>query len=459
MFQFQENVFASNIDQLFEAMSNVSFADKLFMVFTKGGVVDKVKLSNGKHTVFYDETFAANVTDGVVLHSKLIAEILALGRKEPPRKDVVKALKQLRWNPGDKPDFDLETFALRSMFSDVGRHSRNVKDGTRTPNQLLRLIELYKQCLPDRSPSPRDPSPSKRAFSHPRERKEEVNEDVGKTTIPVRDKIFAKYNLKTAGATAAFEDNVLVLDSDGEEDVFVGNPPEPEIPAPQTFSYKEYTDYACQRLMRLHSNGNLEPGEMFVSGSSAFMQCRFRNGDVRATEFPIVSAAPKGKPPVRKRPAANVLVAPVKVCRQAEPADEGEGEEEEEEVEDAVEEEEDLETPSPLVSRTWAPGALVTSTMPDGKIKSWSFSNGSMQGSLTMCYAKDQSYLHGQPRGGKKIFFGGLSCGYKDHAKIMQDSVGELLCLSEDHYANIVDLKKSFLIIRDKLKQGAWIEE
>ena len=76
-----------------------------------------------------------------------------------------------------------------------------------------------------------------------------------------------------------------------------------------------------------------------------------------------------------------------------------------------------------------------------------------------MTYAKDQTYVHCQFLGGNKVFFGGLSCGYLGHQDIMQDSVGELLCLGEGCYTDILELKKSFLLIRDKLKQGSWIEE
>ena len=54
---------------------------------------------------------------------------------------------------------------------------------------------------------------------------------------------------------------------------------------------------------------------------------------------------------------------------------------------------------------------------------------------------------------------GGLSCGYDGHPDIMEASVGELLCLDESCYNDILELKKSFLVIRDKLKQGHFIED
>ena len=107
----------------------------------------------------------------------------------------------------------------------------------------------------------------------------------------------------------------------------------------------------------------------------------------------------------------------------------------------------------------WAPGAALAATAADGRGRVWTFSNAHCQGSLTMTYAKDQTYVHCQFKGGNKVFFGGLSCGYLGHQDIMQDSVGELLCLDEGCYTDILELKKSFLLIRDKLKQGSWIEE
>ena len=437
----------------------VTYCDKLHLCFSRAKVVDKVKMVGGKSLVFYTESFAANVTASVVLHAGLLAEILALGRKDPPRKEISKALRQQTWHAGEKPDWELETFALRCMFSDVGRHSRNVKDGTRTPKELLRCIELYKQCIPDRSPSPRDPL-KQTSFSQPRVAKEEVGKKMS-----VRDKIFAKYNLKAGGPPVAFKDEILVAhasDTDSEDAGFAASPPLPDVVAPQTFGFKTYTDYACQRLMRLHSNGNLEPGEMFVSSSSAFMQCRFRNGDVLPTEFPALAAS-KSQGPVRKRPAAFVPSAPVKVVRQKlpEPEDEGEEGEEEEALEDRSEvEEESVEDLQVEVSpaQSWAPGARVVSRTADGKIRVWSFSNAAMQGTLVMCYAERQTYLHCDPKGGSKLFFGSLSSAWKDHPKIMQSVVSELLALGEEHYGSTVELKAAFLNIRDRLKAGNWIE-
>ena len=227
---------------------------------------------------------------------------------------------------------------------------------------------------------------------------------------------------------------------------------------------------------------------MFVSADCAFQKCRFLNGDVVTTEFPALSAAlalPKAKAAVRKRPAANRSAAAFSPATPAAPAskrqkqssDEEEDEEEEEVVEEEEEvveqeeeEEEDLETleedadapapEAPAQPLQWMPGAKAGPVGPDGKIRSWTFSNGVAQGAYLLTPAKDQTYARLRlAGGGQKFFLGGLSSGYRNHCSVIEAVISEMLGLPESEYKDKETLKKEFLLRRDRLKAGHWIED
>ena len=222
-------------------------------------------------------------------------------------------------------------------------------------------------------------------------------------------------------------------------------------------------DYAQQRHMRLHESGSLEPGEMFVTADCAFQKCRFLDGSVVTTEFPALSAAlalPKGKTAARKRPASAFPPAtPASSKRQKQIIGEEEGEEEEEEVEE-LEELDEADAPAPEAPLQWMPGAKAGPVGPDGQIRCWFFSNALAQGAYHLTPAKDQTYAHLRlAGGGKKWFLGGLSCGYRNHRGIIEEVISEMLGLPESEYKDRDNLKKEFLLRRDRLKVGHWIED
>ena len=120
-----------------------------------------------------------------------------------------------------------------------------------------------------------------------------------------------------------------------------------------------------------------------------------------------------------------------------------------------------LVAPAPPKSwaRDWQAGAKAGPPGPDGRVRTWTFSNAAQQGQFVMTYARDQTYLHlALKGGGRRLFLGGLSCGWNQHQDLMADTVSELLALEEAEYVDAANIKKRFLEIRDKLKSGRWIE-
>ena len=447
------------------------YEDKVFKAMAKANVVNKVKYeaksADGSQpfTLFYTaalKTSAAAVTAACVTHFEVLSELLKLKRKDPPKKALMKGLKNLPWLDEVKHalDFEFEIFAVRLMMSHIGRLSRNLKSGDRTPDRVLQLVQLYKDSLPCRSPN-RDDSPEPtRAFSRPRP----ASKVLESSSTTLRDRVFAMYKLPVAQKGGP-DDIVLLSDSDNDKEESLGSVPStpPQRAVPGKVAWKDYVDYASQRHMRLHESGSLEPGEMFVSTDCAFQKCRFVNGDVVTTEFPALTSAlapPKAKTAARKRPAAAFPPAPpAKSKRQKQSTDE-EGDEEEEEEVEQVEEEVVPVPEAPAQPPQWMPGAKAGPAGPDGKIRSWSFSNGMAQGACHLTSAKDQTYAHLRlVGGGKKWFLGGLSCGYKNHCGIIESVISEMLRLPESEYEQKDNLKREFLLRRDRLKAGQWIED
>ena len=372
------------------------YEDKVFKAMAKSGVVSKcaheAKLPDGSQpfTLFYTaalKTSATAVTDACIKHFDVLLELLKLKKKDPPKKALLKGLKCLPWLDEVKRalDFEFEVFALRLMMSHIGRVSRNLKSGDRTPDRILQLAKLYKDSMPCRSPN-RSPSPEPaRSFSRPRPVLKGRPESSAAT---LRDRIFEMYNLPVAKKCS--DDVVELSDSDngkeesGKEESS-GSAPlvPPQKAAPGKVAWKEYVDYAQQRHMRLHESGSLEPGEMFVTADCAFQKCRFLDGSVVTTEFPALSAAlalPKGKTAARKRPASAFPPAtPASSKRQKQIIGEEEGEEEEEEVEE-LEELDEADAPAPEAPLQWMPGAKAGPVGPDGQIRCWFFSNALAQG-------------------------------------------------------------------------------
>ena len=110
-------------------------------------------------------------------------------------------------------------------------------------------------------------------------------------------------------------------------------------------------------------------------------------------------------------------------------------------------------------NKDWQPGATAGQPGPDGRIRSWGFSNANMSGQHLLTFAKDQTYLHTKVTAGGKHFMGGLSCGWRHHDDIMCDVVSEVLGLEESFYKDVLTLKDKFKEIRDRLKSGHWIED
>ena len=182
------------------------YEDKVFKAMAKSGVVSKcvheAKLPDGSQpvTLFYAaalKTSATAVTDACIKHFDVLLELLKLKKKDPPKKALLKGLKCLPWLDEVKRalDFEFEVFALRLMMSHIGRVSRNLKSGDRTPDRILQLAKLYKDSMPCRSPN-RSPSPEPaRSFSRPRPVLKGRPES---STATLRDRIFEMYNLPVA---------------------------------------------------------------------------------------------------------------------------------------------------------------------------------------------------------------------------------------------------------------------
>lgn len=262
-----------------------------------------------------------------------------------------------------------------------------------------------------------------------------------------------------------------------------------------------YHDYGNQKMCRTFASGRVEVGVEIVEPGDVFKWFSFADGVEKQSEFPVGLPAVKPVKAVMKKPAGRAApkITKAKAVAQeeepegdvgankktsaeatkadsekedeaeegdeAEEAEEEEGEEEGDGKDDAVEEEEEVEREG-FASRPerlreslkiqlgcleWQAGAEAGEYDEDNnRLKQFHFSNANSQGTFKITYAKDQSYCHVVTKDKFKLYMCSVNCKYADHNIRMQKVVADLLKLPEENYADMAELKKKSIAIRQR---------